>query len=269
MGLTERLELGEAEMYWVLSQCPPDVVELLGLKVQRFGRGVVLALSNDPTQYWSQAHGLGFDRPIGSALIGEVIDFARGAGGDVMNFHLAPEVLPDDWAQICAEHGLTSGGTLMKTVRDASPVKPVETDLRIGPIGPDDAATWTAIQIEGFEMPDEDGSQSALFHSFTQVPEVTAYGAWDGDTMVAGAALCVVGDLAELVSDATLPSYRGRGAQSALQARRLEDAYAAGCRWASSETEKPGPDEHNSSLANMERQSLQLAYERPIYTWHA
>ncbi|MFB6720733.1 GNAT family N-acetyltransferase [Kribbella sp. NPDC056345] len=266
MELTERLERAEGEMMWALTQTPPGVVEALGISGHRIGKGIVVVVSNDSIDYWSRASGFGFDRPIDSALIGEILEVARAAGGRVLNFHLAPEVLPADWAEICAEYGIVAGGTWVKAVREAGPVAPVQTDLRIGVIDPEEAAVWAATQIEIFEMP---ADQTDLLAAFAGVPGCTAYGAWDGDKLVATGALVVTGEIGECVSGTTLPAYRGRGAQSAILARRAEDAFAAGCRWVTSETGKPGPGEHNSSLANMERVGFKVAYDRPIYRWKA
>jgi len=266
MELTERLERAEGEMIWTLTQSPPDVVTALGISGQRIGDGVAVVVSNDSVDFWSRAHGFGFDRPIDSGLIGEVLEVARAGQAGVMNFHLAPEVLPANWAEICAEHGLVAGATWVKAVREAGPVDAVRTDLRIGVIEPDEASTWAAVQLEVFGIPQD---QNGLITAFAHAPGVTAYGAWDGDKLVATGGLVVAGEVGECVSGTTLPEYRGRGAQSAILARRAEDAFAAGCRWVASETGKPGPGEHNSSLANMERVGFKVAYDRTIYRWEA
>ncbi|GAB2590145.1 GNAT family N-acetyltransferase [Kribbella endophytica] len=86
---------------------------------------------------------------------------------------------------------------------------------------------------------------------------------------VATGVLYVDGEAGELVSGATRPEYRGRGAQSALVARRTQDALAAGCRWVFSETGKPGPGEQKPSLDNLGRAGLQVIYDRPIWVWKA
>ncbi|GAA0584882.1 GNAT family N-acetyltransferase [Kribbella sandramycini] len=266
MELTERLELAETEMLAGLSKVPPAIGEQLGISTQRVGQGIALVVGNDPTDYWSQAHGLGFDRPLDGEVVAEVLEFTQAADGRAMNFHVAPAVLPADWDDICAKYGLSRGSTMVKTARAAAPVAKVETDLRIEPLGAEDVDAFVAIQVAAFEVSDEIG---AMLGAFTHMPGVTVYGAWDGDTLAGTGVLVVVGEVAELVSGATLPAYRGRGAQSALMARRLEDAYAAGCLWAAAETGKPGPGEHNSSLANMQRAGLEVVYERPIYSWRA
>ncbi|TDD58660.1 GNAT family N-acetyltransferase [Kribbella antibiotica] len=266
MELTERLERAEGEMIWALTQSPPDVLDALGVSGQRIGKGIVVVLRDDSMDYWSRASGFGFDCPIDSALLGEILDVARAAGGHALNFHLAPEVLPADWVDLCAEHGIVAGGTWVKAVREAGPVDAVPTDLRIGIVDPSEAAVWAATQIEVFGMPAE---QTDLITAFASAPGCTPYGAWDGDKLVATGGLVEVGEVGECVSGTTLPAYRGRGAQSAILARRVSDAFAAGCRWVASETGKPGPGEHNSSLANMERVGFKIAYDRTIYRWTA
>jgi hypothetical protein len=72
------------------------------MKVLRIGDGVVLSMRNDSTQFWSKALGMGFDAPVTTELIREVCDFYRSQGTPTATLQLAPSVLPDDWAEICA-----------------------------------------------------------------------------------------------------------------------------------------------------------------------
>jgi GNAT superfamily N-acetyltransferase len=205
---------------------------------------------------------------VDAELVGSLLEFYRSAA-DVANLHFAPSVLPADWDAICGSFGLTAGTTLVKTVRETGPVEPVETSLRIGPIESSEADAWGAVQIEAFELPDPTGGFAAMLASFAGLPQATAYGAWDGDKLVATGGLYIWNGVGECVSGSTLPAYRGRGAQTALLARRLEDAFAAGCEWASSETGKPAPGQHNASLANMERVGFKVLYDRRSYRWTA
>jgi GNAT superfamily N-acetyltransferase len=86
--------------------------------------------------------------------------------------------------------------------------------------------------------------------------------AWDGETAVAGAALYVLGDAGWLGAASTLPSARGRGAQGALMARRIEDGRAFGCRWFVTETGEETAAHPNPSLRNMMRAGFRVAYHR-------
>jgi len=61
---------------------------------------------------------------------------------------------------------------------------------------------------------------------------------------------------------ATTEGYRRRGGQSAMFARRLQDARDAGCRLAITETGEESADDPNPSYHNMLRAGFQLAYAR-------
>jgi len=269
MNLAARVETAEANLMLKLTELPEPLLGKLGITGRRFGRGIALSVRNDPSRFWSKVQGFGFDEPVTSELVGEVLDFFRAAGNPVTNFHLPPEVLPADWAEICQVHGLRQGATMVKLVRDGSPVEPAVTSLRVGPIAVEDRAAWAAVQVEAFGLPDPDGGIGEMLAAINDVPGVTGYAAWDGDKLVATAALYVEGEVGEFVSASTLPAYRGRGAQSALLARRAEDAIAAGCRWLGVETGKPAEGETNPSLDNVQRAGFKVLYDRPSWVWTA
>jgi GNAT superfamily N-acetyltransferase len=78
------------------------------------------------------------------------------------------------------------------------------------------------------------------------------------DGVAAGAGeLFVEADVAWLSADATLPAYRCRGVQTALQRHRIAVAADEGCRFVVSEA-TPG----SASQRNMERLGLRVAYTR-------
>jgi GNAT superfamily N-acetyltransferase len=86
--------------------------------------------------------------------------------------------------------------------------------------------------------------------------------AFDGAAPVATGALFVSGDYAWLGFDATLPSHRRRGAQSALLARRLQEAAARGARLATLETGARLPGRPDNSYRNILRAGFAEAYLR-------
>ncbi|GAA1516828.1 GNAT family N-acetyltransferase [Kribbella lupini] len=269
MDMVARAEAVEANLMLAVPQAGQRVLERMGLAVRRIGGGIALSASKDPSGFWSKAQGFGFSEPLTGDVLAEVIDFYRSEGTPSANFHLLDRVLPADWPELAAKYELTPGSTLVKLQRDDRPVAPAPTTLRVGPISADDWTAWAAVQIEAFEFADGDGRMAEMLASIGRIKNVTAYGAWDGDLLVATGALYVDGDAAELVSGATRPEYRGRGAQSALVARRTQDALAAGCRWVFSETGKPGPGERNPSLDNLQRAGFAVIYDRPIWSWKA
>jgi hypothetical protein len=89
----------------------------------------------------------------------------------------------------------------------------------------------------------------------------TAFGAFDGDSMVAGG-MRWQGDVGAWLGMAgTLPEARGRGAQSEML--RARSADAAGL--VITETWVPPPGGHNTSLANMHRAGFVTIAERANY----
>ncbi|MDX6282251.1 MAG: hypothetical protein QOH03_3322 [Kribbellaceae bacterium] len=271
MDLVELAEVVEANLMFRITEIEPSVRTGLGITGRRFGRGVAISVREDPSQFWSKAQAFGRDgTPVSRELIGEVVEFYREAGTPAANFHLPPDVLPRDWDEIRAEYGLEAGGTIVKLVRDDSPLVAAETSLRIGPVDPadsDSVRAWVETQMIGFGMPDKDGLLRRMLGALCDVPDFQPYAAWDGDKLVATAGLYVEGELGECVSAATLPEYRGRGAQSALIGLRVQDALEAGCKWVATETAKPAEGQHNPSLDNMRRAGFKDLYDRQSWIW--
>lgn len=91
--------------------------------------------------------------------------------------------------------------------------------------------------------------------------------ALDGERIVATAAAFVHEGSVRLDSTATLPEARGRGARSALLARRIVDAGRGGCERALVETSEPRPDNVAQSHRNVTRMGFRAAYARQNFIW--
>jgi GNAT superfamily N-acetyltransferase len=260
------LELTEAEaMFQFQAAAPGHVRSLLGMDATRIGGAVVTVMREDPTRFWNKVIGLGFDEPITADLIGEVCGFCESRGAPVTTFQPAPGVLPPDWPDICAAYGITTGSSWVKLVHDLTDIRPAETAFRIERVGAEHAAEWGSLMTRGFGMPEKGLAEMAA--GVVTQPGFVPYAAWDGDDMVAVGDFYVHGDAAEGFGAATLPEYRGRGAQSALLSVALRGAAAAGCRWFVAETGTEADGEHNPSLHNMLRAGFQVCYERRNWVW--
>ncbi|MCZ7607122.1 MAG: GNAT family N-acetyltransferase [Planctomycetota bacterium] len=88
------------------------------------------------------------------------------------------------------------------------------------------------------------------------------FGAFDGETLAAAAALYMHGEIGELTWAGTREGWRGRGAQSALIAARFAAAREAGVKWLVTETDEELPDKPNPSYHNMVRLGLPVRYVR-------
>ncbi len=157
----------------------------------------------------------------------------------------------------------------MKFAAECTPRPEPATDLRLEVLGAAWAARAGRIMAEGFELPLDSGYPGWFANALDAGgrDDMRVYGAFDGDELISVAMLCVSGEIAALAGAATVSAARGRGAQGALMARRINDAAAAGCRWVSTETGSETEDEPNPSLHNMRRAGLTELYERTNWVW--
>ncbi|WP_225854526.1 hypothetical protein [Micromonospora sp. ALFpr18c] len=261
-------ELAEAEfMFRYESGAPADVRDALGIRTARIGGGVVLSMRHDPTGYWSKALGFGFDEPVTGDLIARVCDVYRAEGTPGAVIQIAPDRLPADWDEICARETITPGSVWVKMAGEIAALRPGRTDLRVGPVPDELVDEWTSVVLRCFGMPEQ--HLAPMLAAGVRDPGFRPFAAWDGTQMVAAANLFVHGEVASLNTGATLPTHRGRGAQSGLLAARVAAAAAAGCRWVTAETGRPDPGTSNPSLDNMRRLGLTLLYERRNWVWRA
>ncbi|GAB6903346.1 GNAT family N-acetyltransferase [Kineosporia succinea] len=256
------LEGIEAEfMLRYQADAPPATQEQLGIRTARIGGGVALSMRHDPTHYWSKA--LGFaGSPVTGELIGELVAFYRANETVRAGIQIAPSLLPEDWDDIAVAHGLKPGSGIHKLAGRIEELTFGGSDLRIAAIGTGDAHQWATVLLTGFGMPP--AGLLGMAEAIASNPAFRAFGAWDGDQLVAVGNLMIQGPVASLNAGATLPAYRGRGAQSALIAARARAAADAGCQWVVSETGESG-----ASLNNMLRAGLESVYLRRNWIWEA
>ena len=89
--------------------------------------------------------------------------------------------------------------------------------------------------------------------------------AFEGDEPAGAGALYVAGKTGWLGIGATVPEHRGKGAQSALIAKRIEAAAELGCEVVVSETGKPIDGRAGPSYRNLVRAGLEPVYVRPSF----
>ena len=122
----------------------------------------------------------------------------------------------------------------------------------------DELELWAALVANGFSAPEDPlPAELHLAHVSADVPGTTALiGYVDGQPAGTGE-VAIDGEVAWLSADTTLPQFRRRGVQTAIQHARLGIAREAGCTLAVTES-MPG----SASQRNMERLGFTVAYTR-------
>jgi GNAT superfamily N-acetyltransferase len=114
-------------------------------------------------------------------------------------------------------------------------------------------AALLAERHEGIAWPDYLRSAGTPgFHHFM---------AFDGGRPIATAVLCVFDGLGYLGTALTAEPFRGRGAQQALIAKRIETAASLGCQILVSETLSI----LEVSLGNLQKAGFKMIFEKEVY----
>jgi GNAT superfamily N-acetyltransferase len=206
---------------------------------------------------FNRAMGLGLDEPATEELVDEALDFLESTRSYVS---LTPDAGPAELRGWLQARGLTPGYGWTKFVRPAADPPEGQTTLRVERVENGDA--FGAAAAGGFEVPD-------LFRDW--LAALPARDSWHCFVAFAGAepagagALYVTGKIGWLGIGATVPEHRGKGAQSALIAKRIEAATELGCEVVVSETGKPINGQAGPSYRNLLRAGLEPVYVRPSF----
>lgn len=256
MGDLELLEHIEREAWLdMFAAAPPAFVAGAGLASHRGADVAAFAIKAAPAVQFNRAQVAAPDL-LSDADLDILLGWLEGHCGPVW----ALQTVADESGRL-AERGLAATGSWTKFQRScADPLEPV-TDLRIEVAGPDRAQDFGGAVQQGFGAP----PPFALWAgALAGRPRWTAYVAYDGAMPVAAAALFMANGIGWLGMGCCLPSHRGRGAQSALLARRIADAGRAGMTRVVTETGTPPPSEEQAhpSFRNIRRAGFVPAYER-------
>jgi hypothetical protein len=138
------------------------------------------------------------------------------------------------------------------------------------------AEARTALSVEAPRRPEDFGDTFAAGYGLPAsaaawVTRVVARKGWhcfvayDGDEPAGVGALFIDGDAGWLGFGATRPAKRGRGAQNAVLAARVNRGAELGLRKLVTETGAPREDGPGPSYRNILRAGFEFAYERPNY----
>jgi len=263
IDLLRRMELCEAAGWETMCKAaPPDVQAAMGMRMVRIGGAMVGITPKVDILAYNRTIGLGIGEPATAGALDRIIETYREAGVPRF-FVLWPDFAePGGFPEVLRQRGLSHYNNWAKLYRDLKEIPSPRTDLRIEAIGPERSADFARIISTAFEWPEITGRYIA---GPIGQPGWRHYLAFDGDRPVAAACYHAHDGIAWLEISATLPEARGRGAQTALIARRLQDGAEDGCTVAMVETAEQTPSKEAPSYRNVTRMGFQVAHLRPNY----
>ena len=255
-----------AETDWFRA-ASPAIVAATGLKVEDVGSARLYLMPQVDVLMFNRAVGIGIGGPATEEDIDRIVARYQETGVSRFLVSISPAAKPDSIASWLEARGFRRHNAWVKLHRETERVPEIATaGLRIEEVGPERALEFGKVVQAGFSMTDIAGEWIALTVGRMGWRH---YLALDGETAVGSAAMYAKGAWAWFGFAATLEGARGRGAQSALIARRIADAYAAGVRWVSVETAEDTPERDAPSFRNVVRQGFRVAYLRPNWLWKA
>ena len=253
-----------AESDWFRSGSPA-VVAATGLRVDEVGSVRLYLMPQVDVLIFNRAVGIGIRQPATEGQIDEIVARYQGAGVPRFLIPVSPAARPATIEPWLEARGFRRHNAWVKLHRESERMPEVATaGIHVEEIGPERATEFGKIVQTGFSMTDIAGEWVGLT---VGRPGWRHYLALDGANPVAAAGMYLRGSWAWLGFMATLEEARGRGAQSALLARRITDAHAAGVRWLSVETAEDTPERDAPSFRNVIRQGFRVAYLRPNWIW--
>jgi len=252
----------EARAMRAMAACAPRAV--LGAfrpDAPRIDGSTLLMSRGLPAWLFSRVIGLGDGMPATEAMLDQILTLYRRADCTSPWIHLTPGALPEALPAWLAARGFHPARrrTWAKMLRGREAPPERRTDFMVIGLGARHAAAAGALVRDVFGLP---APVEAWFAALVEEPGWRAFGAFDGAQLVGVGFVYVDGPLAWLGAGATIPAMRGRGAQGALLARRIEHAIALGCGSIVSETGESVAGEPNPSLANLHRVGFQQVCSR-------
>jgi GNAT superfamily N-acetyltransferase len=262
--LERLLEEVECAMYADLYDAVPDrIAREQRVSLERRAGELRFTVATVDHPFFNRVMGIGLDDAGPGGLDASWVEaharhYAR-AGIRRYMLQILPHVEDESLRTAMRARGLVRLRGWAKHVGRARDDAEAATDLRVEAIDARGAAAWAAICAEAFSFPD---AMRPWLQALAGRDGWHLYLAFDGEEPVATAAFHRYREFATLTFAATRPVARRRGAQSALIARRLCDARAAGCVWVQTETDEPLPDKPNPSTNNVKRLGLPVRYVR-------
>lgn len=247
-----------ADMY---AAAPQAFCEAVGLSCRRFDSALAVSAAKIPDTQFSRAFGFGVDTPATERELDDVIAHMHATGAQKWWLQPSPDQA-DLIAGIEARGFAATPRPWAKLVRMLDTPAQAHSALVIEAIGAKHGDAFGAIVCEAFGAPPP---LSVWLKALVGRANWRCYVAFDNGSPISAATMWSDGDLAWYGIAGTSAAGRGRGGQTAVLARLINDAREAGARMLVAETGVRQTGAVSTSYDNMIRQGFTLAYARANY----
>ena len=266
--IIEELETVEVEavksMYTSASN---QSIRECGLGLAATGGALVALAANTDVLGLNRVIGLGLKRQVTAADLDQVLDLYDARQVSRFFIQVNPIAEATGLPELLQGLGFRHYNNWVKLHRDGGSSPPVETGFELRRIGPDEAAAFGTLVTSCFDWPRH---AIAWVADLVGQPGWRHYMAYDRSKPIATGAFYSNGEGSAWIDfAATLPEYRGRGAQSALLSRRIRDAAELGCRRFVVETAEDTAERDSPSFRRVLAFGFRPAYVRPNYIFTA
>ncbi len=256
-------EIESAAWRELYAAAPAPIARALGIHTSIVADATVIVARALPMALFNRAFGLGDTADVAESDLDAVLRTfeEHGAASPWMQHGPASRAraMPQ-WLVSRGFRPVPRAWAMMMREREPAPV--IETEFAIRAVELDQASRFAKALAIAHGMPPALAEWTSVLIGR---PGWHGYAAWDGDTIAAGGMVFIHGDRAWVGLGGTLPAYRGRGAQGALLARRVDHVISAGCSVMGTETGEPVGGERSSSFDNMKRTGFHQVASRMNY----
>lgn len=256
----KKYELIESEAWSnFYHSAPGETVEKCGIKTFPVGGVDGTIASKIDILAFNRVIGLGIKEPIDERIIDIILNKIEADKVKRFFIQVHPEVYSDDIRKLLVSKNFYHYNNWVRFARDNSPAKKIKTILNIREIKSNESKTFAQIVVNVFEWPEE-------LIGWIAAPVGRKnwhhYMAYDNNVPVATAAFYLSGEYAWFDFAATHPEHRGKGAQSALLEKRIEDCRALGVKRMIVETAEQTSEKESPSYRNVFKSGFKEVYKR-------
>lgn len=263
----KQLENQEAQ-YWsdYYVCCKSPLQDKLGVSFNIINGAFSFAVAATDRLAFNRTIGIGLDYEITDEQLKEIIKFYERAGVNRFMVQVSPAAFPEKNKELFIKNGFVRHNQWAKSYKKhIDKIEIPESELVIEDLNLSNVEEFDNVIKEAFEF---DGGTHLFISRTYKRPGWKHYLARDNGKAIAAASLFTCGKFASLAICGTIPEARGKGAQSLLIARRLNDAFKAGCEIAVVETSEDLPDKPSQSYRNILKAGFETAYLRPNYVYN-